>query len=154
RAYHIRDPKTGKDGPWLAGMTLDSKAVYEAWCHQRGYVCMIQEFGGRPIDPGQIFSAAFLVGYFDSIAEMNKVYDQYAGHNDLQADANGWRLTSSIQSIPSMQSINLDKRINWFQDQKFGLLMHWGAYSQWGCIESWPLVEEDKWARPDDLPAW
>ena len=37
---------------------------------------------------------------------------------------------------------------------KFGFIMHWGAYSQWGCIESWPLVEEDKWARPDDLPAW
>ncbi len=23
-----------------------------------------------------------------------------------------------------------------------------------GCIESWPLVEEDRWARPDDLKAW
>jgi len=23
------------------------------------------------------------------------------------------------------------KRIDWFQDQKFGLLMHWGPYSQW-----------------------
>jgi alpha-L-fucosidase len=32
--------------------------------------------------------------------------------------------------------------------------MHWGPYSQWGCLESWPLVEEDKWARADDLPAW
>src|SRR6267142_3442004 len=27
RAYHLRDPKTGKDGPWLAGMTLDPQAV-------------------------------------------------------------------------------------------------------------------------------
>ncbi len=35
-----------------------------------------------------------------------------------------------------------------------GFFMHWGIYSQWGCIESWPLVEVDKWARPDDLPAW
>ncbi|HEU4752800.1 MAG TPA: alpha-L-fucosidase [Armatimonadota bacterium] len=48
----------------------------------------------------------------------------------------------------------LARRLEWFQDQKFGLLMHWGAYSQWGCIESWPLVEEDRWARPDDLKAW
>ena len=46
------------------------------------------------------------------------------------------------------------KKLEWFQDQKFGLFMHWGIYSQWGCIESWPLVEVDKWARPDDLPAW
>jgi alpha-L-fucosidase len=48
----------------------------------------------------------------------------------------------------------LKERLEWFQDLKFGFMMHWGAYSQWGCIESWPLVEEDKWARPDDLPAW
>ena len=45
----------------------------------------------------------------------------------------------------------LPGRLQWFQDQKFGFMMHWEPYSQWGCIESWPLVEEDKWARPDDL---
>ncbi len=48
----------------------------------------------------------------------------------------------------------LPQRLDWFQDLKFGFMMHWGAYSQWGCIESWPLVEVDKWARPDELPAW
>jgi alpha-L-fucosidase len=48
----------------------------------------------------------------------------------------------------------LARRLEWFQDLKFGFFVHWGIYSQWGCIESWPLVEEDKWARPDDLPAW
>lgn len=48
----------------------------------------------------------------------------------------------------------LKDRLEWFQDLKFGLMIHWGIYSQWGCIESWPLVEEDTWARPDDLPAW
>ncbi|HEY5915052.1 MAG TPA: alpha-L-fucosidase [Verrucomicrobiae bacterium] len=48
----------------------------------------------------------------------------------------------------------LKQRLEWFQDMKFGFMMHWGAYSQWGCIESWPLVEEDKWARPDNLQAW
>ena len=48
----------------------------------------------------------------------------------------------------------LKERLDWFQDLKFGFMMHWGAYSQWGCIESWPLVEEDRWARPDDLKAW
>ena len=45
-------------------------------------------------------------------------------------------------------------RLQWFEDLKFGLFMHWGPYSQWGCIESWPLVEEDAWGRPDDLKAW
>jgi ubiquinone/menaquinone biosynthesis C-methylase UbiE len=92
RAYHIRDPKTGKDGPWLAGMTLNPGVVSEAWCHQRGYVCMIEEFGGWPIRPGQSFSAAFVVGFFDSIDEMNAVYDQYAGKTLLTVDESGWVL--------------------------------------------------------------
>jgi len=48
----------------------------------------------------------------------------------------------------------LAQRLEWFQDLKFGLFMHWGPYSQWGCIESWPLVPADTWARPDDLRAW
>ena len=35
-----------------------------------------------------------------------------------------------------------EKLENW-QDLKFGLLMHWGAYSQWGIVESWSLCPED-----------
>lgn len=93
RAYHIRDAKTGAEGPWLAGMTLDPDVVSEAWCHQRGYVCMIEEFGGRPIKAGESFSAAFIVGYFDSVAEMQRVYDQYKGARELTVDAGGWKLT-------------------------------------------------------------
>ena len=95
RAYHTRDPKTGKDGPWLAGMTLDPTIVYEAWCHQRGYVCMIEEIGGRPVKAGDTFGAAFIVGFFDSIDEMNRVYDEYAGHLGLQVNDNGWKLTKT-----------------------------------------------------------
>ena len=79
RAYRIRDPATGRDGPWLAGMTLDPSAVYEAWCHQRGYVCLIEEIGGRPVRPGDTFGAAYVVGFFDSIEEMEAVYDEHAG---------------------------------------------------------------------------
>jgi hypothetical protein len=94
RAYRIRDPKTGKDGPWLAGMTLNPADVYEAWCHQRGYVCMIEEIGGRPIQSGESFSAAFIVGFFDSIDEMHQVYDQHAGNSGLTVSDNGgvWKL--------------------------------------------------------------
>ena len=93
RAYRLRDPQTGKQGPWLAGMTLDPSVVHEAWCHQRGYVCMIEEFGGRPIEAGESFSAAFIVGYFDSIAEMHKVYDKHRGATGLTVNPEGWTLT-------------------------------------------------------------
>jgi hypothetical protein len=92
RGYRLRDPATRKDGPWLLGMTLEPSVVSEAWCHQRGYVCMIEEFGGRPIRPGQSFRAAFLVGYFDNLEEAQRVYDRCKGHTGLEASADGWRL--------------------------------------------------------------
>jgi alpha-L-fucosidase len=63
-------------------------------------------------------------------------------------------LTSVLAEPENTDEPWLQKRLDWFQDQKLGFMMHWGIYSQWGSIESWPLVEEDTWARPDDLPAW
>jgi alpha-L-fucosidase len=43
----------------------------------------------------------------------------------------------------------LAKRLQWFQEQEFGLFLHWGVYSQMGCIESWPLVWADRnWSNP------
>ncbi len=93
RAYRLRDPATGKAGPWLAGMTLDPAAVHEAWCHQRGYICMIEEFGGRPVNAGESFSAAFIIGYFDSIEEMHEVYDRYKGFTGLRVSDTEWKLT-------------------------------------------------------------
>lgn len=92
RAVHLRDAQTGKEGPWLAGMTLDPSIVSEAWCHQRGYVCMIEEFGERPIKAGQHFSAAFIVGYFDSIKEMEEVYDAHRDRTGLEVTEAGWKL--------------------------------------------------------------
>ncbi len=32
------------------------------------------------------------------------------------------------------------KMLQRWQDQKIGLLIHWGPYSQWGIVESWTLV--------------
>lgn len=33
-------------------------------------------------------------------------------------------------------------KLETWQDQKFGLLLHWGTYSQWGTIESWSICSE------------
>ena len=93
RGYRLRDPDTKKNGPWLVGMTLEPSVVWEAWCHQRGYVCMIEEFGGRPVRPGQSFSAAFIVGYFDSLEDANRVYDAHKGHTALEVTKDAWKLT-------------------------------------------------------------
>lgn len=86
RAYQV-DLGPGRDaGPWLAGMTLNPDDVHEAWCHERGYVCMIEELGGRPTKPGDTFGACYLVGWFDDIDAMNQAYDRYRGLSGLALD--------------------------------------------------------------------
>ena len=94
RAYRLRDPKSAKDGPWLAGLTLEPSVVYEAWCSQRpgNIIVMIQEIHGKPTKAGDSFSAAHIVGFFDSIEEMHQVYARYKGHTALSASPAGWRL--------------------------------------------------------------
>jgi hypothetical protein len=91
RAYQVKHD--GKPGPWLAGMTLDPAAVSEAWCHQRGYVCFIQELHGRPVKPGEAFGAAYVVGWFDDLAEMEKVYDRYKGATGIEVRGGKFELT-------------------------------------------------------------
>ncbi|MEC0175634.1 alpha-L-fucosidase [Paenibacillus favisporus] len=40
------------------------------------------------------------------------------------------------------------ERLEWFKDQKLGLMMHWGPYSQLGLVESWALSDVDEeWSR-------
>lgn len=94
RAYHLRDKKTGKDGPWLAGVTLEPSVVYEAWCSQRpgNIIVMIEEVHGKPVKAGESFGAAHVVGYFDTVEAMHAVHDRYKGHTGLAADRTGWRL--------------------------------------------------------------
>jgi hypothetical protein len=53
---------------------------------------MIEEIHGQPVKAGESFSAAHLVGYFDTIEEMHAVYDRHKGHRKLAVDATGWRL--------------------------------------------------------------
>ena len=66
---------------------------YEAWCSQRpgGIIVMIEEIHGRPVKAGESFSAAHIVGYFDTIGEMHKVSGRFKGHTALSADESGWR---------------------------------------------------------------
>jgi hypothetical protein len=81
RAYQVQ--LDGKLGPWLAGMTLDPAEVSQAWCHQRGYVCFIEELHGKKVKAGESIGAAYVVGWFDDIEEMNKVYDRYKGKRSI-----------------------------------------------------------------------
>lgn len=44
-------------------------------------------------------------------------------------------------------SETIKEKLSWFEDQKIGVIFHWGLYSQAGIVESWQLSEEDEWAR-------
>ncbi len=42
------------------------------------------------------------------------------------------------------------KKLEWFQDQKLGFMVHWGPYSQLGIMESWSLSDGDAhWSRKE-----
>lgn len=81
RAYQVK--QDGKPGPWLAGMTLDPAAVVEAWCHQRGYICFIEELHGKKVRAGETFGAAYIVGWFDDVPAMERTYDRFKGKNRI-----------------------------------------------------------------------
>lgn len=39
-------------------------------------------------------------------------------------------------------------KLEWFRDQKFGLMIHFGLYAQTGLVESWSLSDHDaSWSR-------
>ncbi len=50
--------------------------------------------------------------------------------------------------VPETDPLVVRKLEQW-QDWKFGFMMHWGAYSQWGVVESWSICSEDvDWCGP------
>jgi alpha-L-fucosidase len=65
---------------------------------------------------------------------------------------NGVHQQSTVYEWPKDQAVKakLDK----WQDQKFGMLIHWGLYAVPGIIESWELCSEDWIERPDTTVAY
>ncbi|GMA07621.1 alpha-L-fucosidase [Tetragenococcus halophilus subsp. flandriensis] len=55
--------------------------------------------------------------------------------------------TTALQENYSNLSSQIKDKLEWFQDQKIGIIFHWGLYSQAGIVESWQLSQEDDWAR-------
>jgi alpha-L-fucosidase len=56
-------------------------------------------------------------------------------------------LISQAQYVPDPDTA-VQRKLEQWQDLKFGLLMHWGSYSQWGVVESWSICAEDEdWCR-------
>lgn len=49
----------------------------------------------------------------------------------------------AYSTLPEKVKEQLEK----FQDDKLGVIFHWGLYAVAGIVESWQLSEEDTWAR-------
>jgi hypothetical protein len=90
RAYQVK--VNGKPGPWLGGLTFDPAEVAEAWCHQRGYVCFIQELHRRKVKAGESFGAAYAVGWFDDVAAMEALCDRFKGRRAILIEGEKFRL--------------------------------------------------------------
>lgn len=69
--------------------------------------------------------------------EMQEEMIQEGVHNYSSADS---------YVVPSDPKVL--QKLEWFQDQKLALMMHWGTYSQLGIVESWALSDADaEWSR-------
>ncbi len=94
RGYQVRPED--KPVAWLLGMPLEPSDVFQAWCHQRGYVCHIMEIGGRRVQAGESFGAAYAIGWFDDIPQAEATYDEMRGARGLVLEADGWGLTAEL----------------------------------------------------------
>ncbi len=64
-------------------------------------------------------------------------------------------LWSSVHAQPYVWPTEtaVKNKLDWWQDQKFGLMIHWGIYAQWGVVESWSLCSEDQpWCSRGGMP--
>ncbi|MGL4344204.1 MAG: alpha-L-fucosidase [Cellulosilyticaceae bacterium] len=55
---------------------------------------------------------------------------------------------SAVKDYVAPTAPKLVEKLEWFQDQKLALMMHWGLYTQLGMVASWALSDEDShWSR-------
>jgi hypothetical protein len=51
-----------------------------------------EELHRKKVKAGDTFGAAYIVGWFDDLAEMRKVYDRYKGKRTIVLDKSAFRL--------------------------------------------------------------
>ena len=91
RAYQVEAGRQA--GPVAGGHDArPGRHVSEAWCHQRGYVCFIQELHGHKVKAGETFGAAYVVGWFDDVPAMQRIADQFDGKQAIELEGKKWRL--------------------------------------------------------------
>lgn len=85
----------------------------------------------------------FIATLISSVLSLNALQATAQDDNSYvhkQSDGYEWPTDKAVLQ-------NLDK----WQDQKFGVLMHWGLYSVPGIVESWQICNEDWITRPAEF---
>jgi hypothetical protein len=54
--------------------------------------CFIEEIHRKKVKAGETFGAAYVVGWFDDLADMNAVYDRYRGKSRIVVADGKFRL--------------------------------------------------------------
>lgn len=69
-------------------------------------------------------------------------------NQDEEIVEQGVHTYSAADSYVTSTDPKVLKQLEWFQDQKLALMIHWGAYCQIGVVESWALSDQDaEWSR-------
>jgi hypothetical protein len=79
--------------PFAGKETLDPGAAPTlARRNRRGQTHLVEELHRRKVKAGESFGAAYVVGWFDDVAEMEKVYDRYKGKRAIVVEEEKFRL--------------------------------------------------------------
>ena len=73
---------------------------------------------------------------------------------ELREEALQREFEASVSAYAPTKGDLIPEKIEWFRDQKFGLMVHFGLYNMMGMKESWPLVDRPwtKWQFKPGTP--
>lgn len=72
--------------------------------------------------------------------------------SEIRGDIEQAKNLNDTQTTGYPETALVNKKLEWFKDQKLGVIFHWGLYAEAGIVESWQLSEQDEWAR--EPKAW
>lgn len=79
---------------------------------------------------------------------MNISQDEAAFIPEVEVVEQGVHNYSSSDTYVKPTEPLLQERLEWFQDQKLALMVHWGLYCELGMVASWALSDKDgDWSR-------
>lgn len=67
--------------------------------------------------------------------------------NGVRGDIETAKGIQEVEDRIYPETAAVNKKLEWFQDLKLGVIFHYGLYAKAGIVESWQLSQKDEWAR-------